>query len=181
MIRLFVGLSVPEDVSERIAMMAQPLPGARWVEPENLHITLRFIGEVSEHDAEEVHHQLARVVAPAFDIEAAGLETFGQGRKAHALYLRIALTESLALLQGRVESAVVKAGQPREGRKFKPHITLARLKGPDELRLQSFIINNNLFRSDAFPVESFVLYESRLGHSGATYSFLEEYPLQQIL
>jgi RNA 2',3'-cyclic 3'-phosphodiesterase len=177
MLRLFVGLSLPDDVANQVAMLADAMPGARWVEPQNLHITLRFVGEVSEADAEDVHHNLARLEAQPFSYAISGLETFGQGRKAHALYMRVAAGPELDLLQGRVESAVVRAGQPRETRKFKPHVTLARLKGAQEDRLQSFIARNNLFRAGPIDVDHFVLYESRLGNGGSTYIPLEEYPL----
>ena len=106
------------------------MPGARWTDPENMHVTLKFIGEVSEAEAEDIHNELTRISAKPFSYDIHGLETFGQGRKAHALYMKVGLTPELELLQGRTESAVVRAGQPREARKFKPHITLARLKKP---------------------------------------------------
>jgi 2'-5' RNA ligase len=177
MLRLFVGLSVPEDVAEELAALADNMPGARWTEPENMHLTLRFIGEVSEADAEDIHHELSRVTAKPLSYDIAGMETFGQGRKAHALYARVPLTPELDLLQTRVDRAVVRAGRPREPRNFKPHVTLARLKNPDTGRLQDFIIRNNLFKAGPLGVDRFILYESRLGNDGAAYIPLQDYPL----
>lgn len=178
MLRLFVGLVVPEDVAEELAALADNMPGARWTEPENMHVTLRFIGEVSEADAEDIHGELSRVTAKLFSYDITGMDTFGQGRKAHALYAGVPLSEELNLLQTRVDSAVVRSGRPRELRNFKPHVTLARLKNPDVGRLQDFIIRNNLFRAGPLGVDRFILYESRLGGEGATYIPLQDYPLR---
>jgi 2'-5' RNA ligase len=177
MIRLFVGLSVPEDVADDLFDLSDNTPGARWIDPENMHVTLRFIGEVSEADAEDIHNELSRISAKPFAYDIHGLDTFGQGRKAHTLYMKVGLSPELELLQGRVESAVVRAGQPREPRKFKPHVTLARLSNPDPERLQSFIEGNNLFRADALAVDRFVLYESKMGKTGSAYFPIAEYPL----
>lgn len=177
MMRLFVGLAVPEDTAHDLARLADNMPGARWTEPENMHVTLRFIGEVSELEAEDIHHELARITAKPFGYEIAGLDTFGQGRKAHALFARVILTPELELLQGRTESAVARTGRPRETRKFKPHVTLARLNKPSEERLQSFIAANNLVRAGPIGVDHFILYESRPGNGGPVYIPLHEYPI----
>ncbi|MBL8644377.1 MAG: RNA 2',3'-cyclic phosphodiesterase [Rhodospirillaceae bacterium] len=177
MIRLFVGLSVPEDIAEELADLADNMPGARWIEPQNMHVTLRFIGEVSETVAEDIHHELARVTSKPFAYEGLGLETFGQGFKAHALIMRVSLTPELEILQGRVESAVARTGQPREARKFKPHITLARLKDSNPDRVQQFIAAHNLFRAGPVGVDHFILYESKMGKSGSAYFPLAEYPI----
>jgi 2'-5' RNA ligase len=177
MLRLFVGLSVPDDVAAQLAGLASGMPGARWVEPENMHVTLRFIGEVSEADAEDIHIELSKLVAKTFSFDIAGMDTFGQGRKAHALFAGVPLTPELELLQTRAESAVVRAAQPRETRKFKPHVTLARLKAPPVEHLQAFIAGNNLFRAGPIPVDHVILYESRMGNGGSVYFPLAEYPL----
>jgi len=177
MISLFVGRSVPEDVAHDLAAMANGMSGARWTEPENMHVTLRFIGEVPEVDAEEIHHELGRLTAKPFSYDISGFDTFGQGRKAHALFARVALTPEFELLQGRVEAAVARAGQPRETRKYKPHVTVARLNNPAPDRLQQFIEANNLFRADHIAVDHFILYESRLGKGGPAYFPLQDYAL----
>jgi 2'-5' RNA ligase len=177
MLRLFVGLPVPEDIAEDLAALSDNMTGARWVEPENMHVTLRFIGEVAQADAEDIHNELSRITAKPFTYDLHGLDTFGQGRKAHALYMRVPLTPELEILQGRCESAVVRAGQSREPRKFKPHVTLARLNKPEEDRLLQFIQANNLYRVDKIAVDRFILYESKLGKGGSAYFPVAEYPL----
>jgi 2'-5' RNA ligase len=177
MLRLFVGLAVPEDIAADLAALGGALPGARWIEPENMHLTLRFIGEVAEHDAEEIGHELARVAGRPFSYDIAGVDTFGQGRKAHSLHALVPLTPELQVLQGRVEAAVTRAGQPRETRRFTPHVTLARLKAPPADRLQAFIEGHSLLRAGPVAVDQFILYESRMGKSGSAYFPLAEYPL----
>jgi 2'-5' RNA ligase len=175
--RLFVGLSIPDDIAACLADLANGMPGARWIEPENMHVTLRFIGEVSQADAEEIDQELQRLSAKPFSFDITGMETFGQGRKAHALYAHVPLSAELELLQTRVEAAVARAGQPRETRKFKPHVTLARLKAAPELGLLSFIQANNLFRAGPIAVDHFILYESHLGNGGSAYFPLAEYSI----
>lgn len=177
MLRLFVGLSIPDDIAQRLEMLANGMPGARWVEPENMHITLRFIGEVSQADAEDIDNELRRTVANPVTYNITSMDTFGQGRKAHALYAGVTFSPEMELLQTRVEAAVVRAGQPRETRKFKPHVTLARLKSVPEVGLLSFIQANNLFRAGPILADQFVLYESRMGNGGSVYLPLAEYPL----
>ncbi|MDX2143609.1 MAG: RNA 2',3'-cyclic phosphodiesterase [Rhodospirillaceae bacterium] len=177
MLRLFVALPIPAALAERLALLGGGIPGARWVAPETMHITLRFIGEVAEADAEDIGHALSRVTARGFDVEIAGVDTFGQGRKARAIYARVALTPELEILQGRVEAAVAVAGQPRETRKFVPHVTLARLNNANSERLQYFIEGNSLLRVPPFRAEEFVLYDSRTGNGGPVYEPLAEYSL----
>lgn len=175
--RLFVALALPDGIVARLNVMCSGIPGARWVEPENMHITLRFIGEVDEPVAEEINFNLSRIDARSFDIELNGLGTFGQGPKAHALWVGVPLTPELGQLQKKVDTAVVRAGVEREERKFTPHVTLARMNKPESGRLQSFIEGNNLFRAGPFTVEQFSLYESLTGNGGPVYTVLEDYPL----
>ncbi|MCB2106767.1 MAG: RNA 2',3'-cyclic phosphodiesterase [Rhodobacteraceae bacterium] len=181
MLRLFVGLAIPEAIRTDLGRLCSGLPGARWVDPENFHITLRFIGEVDEDIAREIDHELARITAPAFELSLAGVGTFGQGFKARALWAGVEADPVLNLLQGRVESAVMRAGQPREPRKFMPHVTLARFKhGPSAVpaeRLQQFIMGNNLYRAGPFSVDAFILFESQMGKGGPVYHELASYPL----
>jgi 2'-5' RNA ligase len=177
MMRLFVGLALPEAVRDDLGRLCAGLPGARWIDPDMMHVTLRFIGEVDELDAEDIHHQLARVRAPRFEITLGGLDTFGQGRKTRALWVRVARSDDLLLLQGRVDSAVVRAGQPPEPRKFVPHVTLARFREAPAERMAAFIAANNLFRARPCAIEQFTLFESATGAGGAVYTALQDYPL----
>lgn len=175
--RLFVALSLPDGIVARLNLMCSGIPGAQWIEPANFHITLRFMGEVDEPTAEEINFNLSHIEAPPLDLELQGLNTFGQGFKAHALWVGVPLTPALAHLQSKIDSAVIRAGVPPEGRKFVPHVTLARLNKPEAGRLQSFIEGNNLFKAGPFTADQFTLFESQTGKGGPVYTALEDYPL----
>ena len=178
MLRLFVALALPEAATAALERLSfDGMPGARWVEPENMHITLRFSGEVNEHDAEEIHHELARVRALRFSLSLVGVDAVGQGRKTRALWAGVEKSEPLNLLRGRVEAAVMRAGHPPEARKFVPHVSLARFNSAPPDRIQRFIENNNLFRFGPIAFEHFTLFESDTGAGGPVYTPLQEYPL----
>ena len=177
MLRLFVGLSLPDGVIARLAMMCSGVPGADWVPPVNMHITLRFIGEVEEIHAEEIDGMLAGIEADAFSLELAGVNTFGEGTKARSLWAAVTPSAALTHLHAEVESAVVRAGQPPEGRKFTPHVTLAHLTRPQPPRLAAFLEGNAPFQAGLFRIEHFTLFESRLGKGSPVYTPLVDYPL----
>ena len=103
-------------------------PGARWVPPENLHLTLRFIGELDRGDIPDIDDALSRISADAFEIRLDTIGFFGRGRAIRALWIKTARSPELAVLQAGVESAMVRAGCAPEARKFVPHVTLARFR-----------------------------------------------------
>lgn len=178
MLRLFVGLALPEEVRDRLAFLSAGVPKARWVAPESLHLSLRFIGEVDEILAESIDTNLLAIRAPAFDLTVAGVGTFGQGRQTRVLWAGVERQPALDHLAAKVESAVVRAGMPAEPRKFSPHITLARFREtPPRDRLGAFVQHNEMFRAGPFRVRDFILYRSHLGSEGAHYEALADYPL----
>ena len=177
MIRLFVGLPLPDGVIARLQIMCSGLPGARWVEPTNMHVTLRFIGEIDERGTEEIDYLLAGVSSDSFHMKLQGLGTFGQGHKIRALWVGVVPSPPLNHLQAKVESAVVRSGWPPEKRKFAPHVTLARFSRPESSRIQSFVEGNNLFQTGPFRMDQFTLFESRLGGNGPVYAPLAQYEL----
>lgn len=176
--RLFVGLALPDEVRDDLSRIAGGLSGARWVDPESLHLTLRFVGEVDRGAAEDLDASLTGVDAPAFDMAFDGLGTFGNDRKQRALWAAVPPNPALEHLRAKVESAVVRAGFEPERRKFKPHVTLARLHGVAPDRLGAYLAHNGAFGTEAFTVDSFVLFRSHLGDEGARYEALADYPLQ---
>ncbi len=175
--RLFVGLGVPENLARRLAILHGGIPGARWVEPQNMHITLRFIGEVPRDVAEDLDEMLVGVAAPGFDLQLHGLGTFGQGTKTRALWVGVEPSAGLSFLHQKIESAVVRGGQPAEGRKFTPHVTLARFAQADAHRLQNFVEGNSLFHAGPWTIDHFTLFESHLGKGGPVYTPLADYAL----
>jgi 2'-5' RNA ligase len=178
MIRLFVALPLPPALSDHLAALAHGLPGARWVEPDRMHLTLRFIGEVDGALADDIADALDAIHMPEFDLELRGLGTFTEKRGPAVLWAGVRPNEALARLRGKVENAMVRVGLAPERRKFHPHVTLARLPaGPDEA-LVRFLHNRGDWLGEPFKVTEFVLFSSFLGHgSGAIYTEEAIYPL----
>lgn len=177
MIRLFVGIEIPEELRRRMAAVEMPIDGARWVPEENLHITVRFIGEVPEDVAEDLADALQRIRAPAFAVSIAGAGHFESGRRVRTLWFGVERNESLTALYEKVESALVRAGQPPEGRRFKPHVTVARLKDVRPAAIRNWLVANSMFRAVPFTVERFVLFSSHVGRNGSIYTPELVFPL----
>ena len=176
--RLFVGLDFAWETKQLLASLAGGIPGARWVPPANYHLTLRFIGEVPAHHAEEIDHALAALRARAFPLELAGMGTFAKGGQANQLWVGVAANPSLQALRNKVETALQRAGCEPERRRFTPHITLARLREPAEGKLVGFVQSHNLFRAGPMPVERFFLFSSKLGKEASVYTPEVEYVLE---
>lgn len=177
MIRLFVGLALPDAVADRLAALAVGIPGVRWIEARNLHLTLRFIGDVEDGLAREIHDELADSIhAPPLQLAIAGLGTFG-ARQPRALWAGVDKTAELARLQARIEAAVTRLGVDPEPRKFTPHVTLARLKDPHMGRLGEFMAGHGPLSVGPVAVGHVTLFRSLLGRGGAEYEAIADYPL----
>ena len=177
MIRLFVALTLPESLRLRLSALGGGVPGARWVKPENLHLTLRFIGEVDTGMADDVDAALNEVDAPAFDVSFVGAGYFGKPDAARILWAGIEANDILHHLQAKVESALVRTGLQPEKRRFSPHVTLARLKQAPANRVEQFVADHAGFRAGPVPIDRFTLYSSFLSSSGAIYTPEADYPL----
>ena len=175
--RLFVAIALPDSLRSQLSGLCSGLPGARWVPPENLHLTLRFIGEVEGHDAEDIDAALSGIRLPRFPLTLSGVGDFG-GERLRSVWVGIEPNDMLDRLQAKVEQAVQRAGQPPEKRKFKPHVTLARFKSHPGARLESYFVQRSLFRAPAFEVTEFPLFSSYLTHEGAIYAPEAVYPLE---
>ena len=178
--RLFVALDLPWTLRQRLASLAGlGIPGARWVPPENYHLTLRFIGEAPRYLAEEIDHALAALKAREFALTLAGVGTFAKGGRPTALWVGVERNPSLDHLRGKIETALQRVGLEPERRRFNPHVTLARLDNATEVKLAGFVQAHNLFRSDPVPVEHFTLFSSLLGKEQSVYTAEVEYELGQ--
>jgi 2'-5' RNA ligase len=176
--RLFVALDLPWELRQRLAMLSGAgIPGARWVPPENYHLTLRFIGEMPGYRAEEIDQALAGIKTRGFALTLAGIGTFHKGGRSVQLWVGAERNPALDHLQNKVETALQRIGLEPERRRFAPHVTLARLDNPPEAKLAAFVQANNLFRSEPVPVEHFTLFSSLLGKDQAVYTPEVEYAL----
>lgn len=178
MIRLFAGLALPPDLSEELARLQGGIPDARWTAPENLHITLTFIGQVPEDAVEDVDDALASVYAPAFDLNVSGIDSFAQGNDPKVIWLGLGDSKPLHTLKTRIDDALTRYAIPFEKRKYIPHITLARFRHmPDMQKTVDFMQAHENIETEAFPVDEFILYSSTSGKNGPVYEPLEYYPL----
>jgi RNA 2',3'-cyclic 3'-phosphodiesterase len=173
MLRLFTGIDLPPELKLDLSRLAGGLPGARWIDAGNYHITLRFIGEVNEALASDIDEALARIRAPCFEITLAGIGTFGNRQ----LWVGVERNDALFHLHDKIESALVRVGLEPDGRRFQPHVTLARLRGNDA-RLQSFIAGNALHRAAPFRVRHFSLIASFQTKAGSIYEDQADYRLR---
>ncbi|MGH7930283.1 MAG: RNA 2',3'-cyclic phosphodiesterase [Candidatus Binatia bacterium] len=168
--RLFVAVPVPEDIRERLALLCAGLPSAKWVSPENMHLTLRFVGNVDGLQASDIDSALSMVRGEGFMLTLAGLGQFSEGQKVRSLWVGAESNPLLMRLRDKVEHAVVRAGLPPESRKFKPHITLARFQSNPGAKLGAYLAEYSLFRASPFAVQRFALFSSFLTRNGAIHS-----------
>lgn len=174
--RLFTGLEIPPDIGQSLSLLRGGLPGARWVDPENYHLTLRFIGDVDDPTAHEVASMLGRVKRGPFDLHLEGLSSFG-GRKPRAVVASVAPNLPLLEVQAEHERLLQRIGLEPEGRKFTPHVTLARLRDSSSREVADYLAARGLFRTPAFHVPRFVLYSARNSVGGGPYVVEASYPL----
>lgn len=175
--RLFVGLALPADIRARLSGLRGGLKGVRWVAEENLHLSLRFIGEVTGGTDQDIDRALQSVGGAAFELTLSGLGAFDRRGRVHAVWAGIDKSDPLAALRDRIESALVRIGLEPEHRKFKPHVTLGRLKNGSADETGRFLESHAGFTAGPIAVEGFTLFESHLGQGGSHYVSLAEYPL----
>jgi 2'-5' RNA ligase len=175
--RLFSAIEIPKSVAERLTMLRAGLTGARWIDPENYHLTLRFIGDVDGATARDFESALGEIVAAPFELEVTGLGSFGGG-KPRAIFAGIGRSQGLDALQRANERAAREAGLPPEGRNYKPHVTLARLKGARAESVAAYLQRQGDIGPELFSVSRFVLYSSRNSVGGGPYVVEAAYPLE---
>ncbi|HXW30860.1 MAG TPA: RNA 2',3'-cyclic phosphodiesterase [Xanthobacteraceae bacterium] len=174
--RLFTGLEIPPDVAQRLALMRGGLPGARWIDPENYHLTLRFIGDVDGVIAREIALLLDQVKRRGFEIRIDRLASFG-GRRPRAVFAGVAPTAPLIELQADHERLLQRMGLEPEGRKYTPHVTLARLRDSSSAQVADYLATRAAVYLLPFAVSRFVLFSSKTSIGGGPYIVEAAYPL----
>jgi 2'-5' RNA ligase len=174
--RLFTGIEIPAEIGMKLSAYRGGLPGARWIDPENYHITLRFIGDVDYGTARDVHDLLDEgrrrgPVTVTFD----ALDCFGGG-KPRVVLARASANRDIAELQAEQERLVRRAGLPPEKRKFVPHVTLARLRDSSPIDLADYFASRPFPRM-TFTAQRVVLFSARDSVGGGPYLVEAEYPL----
>lgn len=176
MIRLFTAIELPEAIKTRLSFLQGGVPGARWSHKENLHLTLRFIGEVDGATANDIDDVLGGLKVPPFELTLKGAGEFG-GREPHSLWIGVAPNEALHRLASKIESALQRMGLAAETRKYTPHVTIARLRDAPIAKVREYLSDHSLFDSGAFPVREFALYSSHPSSAGSLYRTERTYTL----
>ena len=175
--RLFTALEIPRDAALQLSLLRGGLQGARWLDAENYHITLRFIGDVDSHMADEVAHALDRVQRREFQLSLCGVGVFG-GKKPHSVFASVVPASDLLQIQGEMERICQRLGLAADPRKFTPHVTLARLKNTSPEQAANYLSARGDFIAPPYKVARFVLMSSKDSVGGGPYIIEEAYPLQ---
>lgn len=176
--RLFVAIRPPTAIREKLRSIMGGIEGARWQNDGQLHLTLRFIGEVDRHRAEDIAAALGSISGQPFDLTLNSVGMFERRGRVDALWAGVTPHDALRALHNKVDRACVAVGVPPDQRAYLPHITLARLNrssGPPD----DFLALNAGLSSAPFAVGQFGLFESELGRAGAVYHIVERYSLHQ--
>ena len=179
--RLFLGIDLPDEVDQHLALLCGGIPGARWESPEKFHLTLRFLDEVDGGTAHQLAHALGEIRSAPFELTLASVGFFPPRGPARSLWVGVEDDTELVALHRRIERALAHLHFPPDPRKFAPHVTLARLHHAPRERVAAFLQHHALFRSASFTVRAFVLYSSVLGHNGSHYRIEQSFPLGELI
>lgn len=175
--RLFVALRPPRPARDLLRTAMHGISAARWQDDDQLHLTLRFVGEVDRHRAEDIAAALGALHAAAITARVAGVGMFERRGWPHTVWAGVEPAAALAGLHRKVDQLLARAGVPPEARAFVPHITLARLNrsaGP----VAPFLAQHSDLASAPFVFDHVILYESEMGHGGSRYHPVARYPLE---
>ncbi len=175
--RLFTGLEIPPDIALALSLKRGGLAGARWIDPESYHVTLRFIGDVDNAAAADAEQALEHLIdSLAFPVRLTALGVFG-GDRPRALFAAIEPDDGLMRLQAAQERVLQRAGLAPEARRYVPHVTLARLRGTTAIDVARHIADAGAFMPLRFTPSRFVLFSSRDSVGGGPYVVEQTYPL----
>ena len=177
MIRLFVAIDIPETIRREVEGMGRSIPKARPVPADQLHLTLKFIGEVEGSRLLDIHDALKEIVLPKFFLSLKGVGTFPPRGTPRILWAGVTQADQTTALRNSIERTLARINIPRDKKKYTPHLTLARLKNCPIHQLQQFLAGNAFMQSSEFSVEHFHLYSSQLTSKGALHTIESSYPL----
>ncbi|PWB76170.1 RNA 2',3'-cyclic phosphodiesterase [candidate division GN15 bacterium] len=177
MFRLFVAIDLPPEIKDRLLALSGGVPGARWLTAAQLHLTLKFVGEVDGGVFQDIVDALGEVTAEPFDLTLKGVGHFPPRREPEVLWVGVDKNERLVQLRNRVEASLARIGLARETRKFAPHVAIARLRDAHLERVARYLAENSLLTLEAFPVTEFALFSSVLASEGAQHQIEAVYRL----
>jgi len=179
-VRLFVAIQLPEPIKNTLTAMCGGVDDARWREREQLHLTLRFIGDVDGAMARDIDDVLYQISAPAFSLTLRRTGFFTERKLARVLWAGVEDDTALRHLHGKIQYGLTTIGLQPERRRYHPHVTLARLPGLDPMEAEGYAARYSEYASPPFTVDRFCLFSSHLSRDGAIYTLEAEYPLAPI-
>ncbi len=177
MIRLFVAVEIPESIAEEVSYVYRGLPGANWTRPENLHITLKFLGDTDEKKVCKIQEVLSSIKHESFRIKLSGVGNFSKKGSGPIIWIHINPLERLRELHRKVENKLNSLEIPGEKRKYTPHLTIARMKRYHHGRMEDYMNSFSQFESSEFEVNAFHLFSSQLKPEGAIHTIENSFPL----
>jgi RNA 2',3'-cyclic 3'-phosphodiesterase len=174
--RLFAAIPIPPDIALTLDRVRQPTPGAFWIPTTDMHLTLRFVGDIGKGEAREFAEELARIELPAFSLKLEGLGSFG-GDEPRVLWAGVRPNEQLETLARACDRAARNAGLPPDGRTWKPHVTLARLRYTPVDAVVRVLSRKATFNTDEFFAGHFALMSAKQGTGGGPYVIEEKFTL----
>jgi RNA 2',3'-cyclic 3'-phosphodiesterase len=176
--RLFVALDLPEGTKRSLESLGRGLGDVRWLGADQQHLTLRFLGQLDNGRSRDVAEALALVPGVPFELRLKGIGHFPLRGEPRVLWVGVERSIELQRLKRRIDRALDEAGLAPDPRKFAPHVTIARIRGPlSPVRLGTYLMRHSLYRSEPFPVSDFHLYSSWLQADGADHQIEASYEL----
>ena len=178
--RLFTAIQLPFSVRERLSSLCASVQGARWLPKDQMHLTLRFIGEVNGTMGQDIVNALRDISFTSFQLQLRGVGCFRKGRAPRVIWVGVDDGILLERLHGKIEAVLRRIGVPSEKRKYWPHVTLARLKSAHMTKVANFLSTYALFETQPFSVGGFNLFSSQLGSAGALHTVEAAYPFADL-
>ena len=173
MIRVFIGLDLPEDIKRSLGLLKSSVRGAKWVPLENLHITIRFIGEVPENILQNIKEELREISFYNFKVKFKDIGHFSAKSTPKVIWVGLDPLEEIMELREKIDEALTKANIPLEKKKYIPHVTLARLKGSKFPEVAEYLQQGMGFFTREFEIGEMILYSSKQKEEGSVYSVEE--------
>lgn len=177
MIRLFLAIDIPDTIRKAVQGMGRSIPNARPIPAHQLHLTLKFIGEVDGGTLLDIQDVLGEIRQPEFSLCLKGVGIFPPRGIPRILWAGVDPVENTISLRNSIERELAAINIPREKKKYSPHLTLARLRNCPIPALHNFLAGNAFLQTSTFPVQAFNLYSSRLTPKGAIHTLENSYPL----
>lgn len=176
--RLFIAVPLPQGVKQKLSDLKQPIEGMRWQNKEQMHLTLKFVGEVDEPTVNTLREELVNIEHRKFSMTISGIGYFPEGKQPKVVWAGVEENDALSSLHKKVEEYCQNAGIDPENRPFKPHVTIGRTNSTPKRAVTSFINQHKNFAVHDISINKFVLYESKLHPEGARHHCLQSYPLR---